>query len=190
MQSGFAKTLGRGIAAGSLMLFTSFAQAQTTPAAPAAPAAKPAPVPEVGQPEPPAAQIAAARQLVISSGMQRSFEPMVPQLMRQIVPLLTRTRPELKDNLQAVVQKLQPEFVKKGDEMTDIAAKIYARRMTQAELEQAAAFFDSPVGKKYVDVQPAMLDEVVVAMQTWTQTLSSYMMQRVHEEMRAKGQDF
>lgn len=188
MVSGFNATLTRGIAAVAFLFVAAGAQAQT--AAPATPAAPSAKVPDVGQPEPPAAQVAAARQLVIASGMERSFKPMVPQLMGQIVPLLTRTRPELKANLQAVLTKLEPDFVKKGDEMTDIAAKIYARRMSQAELEQAAAFFESPVGKKYVEVQPAMLDEVVVAMQTWTQSLSTYMMQRVHEEMKAKGQDF
>lgn len=193
MQERVATALGRALAAG-LLLAASAAQAQTPPAAaPAAPAvAAPAtpPVPDVGQPEPPAAQLEAAHKLVVASGMSRSFEPMVPQLVGQIVPLLTRTRPELKTNLQDVVAKLQPEFVKKSSEMIDIAAKIYARRMSQPELEQAAAFFNSDVGKKYVDIQPAMLDEVVVAMQTWTQSLSTYMMRRVHEEMKAKGQDF
>lgn len=193
MRSGFNTALIRGLAAGALLFAAAGAQAQTAPAEPATPAAPSTPggkVPDVGQPEPPAAQVAAARQLVIASGMARSFEPMVPQLTQQIVPLLTRTRPELKDNLQVVIKQLEPEFTKKGEEMTDIAAKIYARRMTQDELEKAAAFFESPVGKKYVEVQPAMLDEVVVAMQTWTQSLSSFMMQRVHDEMKAKGQDF
>ena len=193
MRSGFNTALIRSVAAGALLFAAAGAQAQTAPAAPATPAAPSAPagkVPDVGQPEVPPAQLAAARQLVIASGMSRSFEPMVPQLSQQIVPLLTRTRPELKDNLQVVIKQLEPEFAKKGEEMTDIAAKIYARRMSQDELEKAAAFFDSPVGKKYVEVQPAMLDEVVVAMQTWTQSLSSFMMQRVHDEMKAKGQDF
>lgn len=190
MRSGLNTALVRGLAAGALLFAAAGAQAQTAPAASPAPAAPAGKVPDVGQPEPPAAQIAAARQLVIASGMSRSFEPMVPQLTQQIVPLLTRTRPELKDNLQATIKQLEPEFQKKGEEMTDIAAKIYARRMSQDELEKAAAFFESPVGKKYVEVQPAMLDEVVVAMQTWTQSLSTYMMQRVHDEMKAKGQDF
>ena len=192
MRSGFNTALIRSLAAGALLFAAAQAQAQTAPAAPATPAAPSTPgkVPDVGQPEVPLAQLAAARQLVIASGMSRSFEPMVPQLTQQIVPLLTRTRPELKDNLQVVIKQLEPEFAKKGEEMTDIAAKIYARRMSQDELEKAAAFFDSPVGKKYVEVQPAMLDEVVVAMQTWTQSLSSFMMQRVHDEMKAKGQDF
>ena len=171
----------------ALALLTHTAHAQNaTPAAPA-----PATVPAVGQPEPSPSQIAAGRELVMASGMARSFAPMVPQLSGQIVPMLTRTRPELKQNLTEVMKQLDPEFnAKKGDEMITIAARIYARAMSEQELKDAAAFFASPVGKKYVDVQPGLLDQLVVAMQSWTQQLSTFMMQRVHEEMKKKGQDF
>jgi hypothetical protein len=176
----------RIVAAAAFAVFTfGSVQAQTT--------TTPAPataIPNVGQPEPPATQLAAARALVVESGMARSFAPMVPQLMEQIIPLLTRTRPELKANLIEVLKQLQPEFLKKEDDMINTAAHIYARRMSEQELKDAAAFFNSPVGKKYVEVQPAMLDELVVAMQSWTQELSTYMMTRVHQEMKAKGQDF
>lgn len=158
--------------------------AQQAPAAPAAGAAAPATPP---QPEPPASTLAAARDVVVASGMSRSFAPMVPDLMNQIVPLLTQTRPELKPDLTQVLKDLEPEFIKDGERMTDIAAHIYARRMTEDELKQTAAFFNTPAGKKYVEIQPAMLDELVVAMQSWTQELSSIMMTRVRQEMNKKG---
>jgi hypothetical protein len=177
------------MAAAVALLAAGAAQAQTTPAPaanpPAAIPAVPVPLPEL-----PASQVAAAHDLVVASGMARSFEPMVPQLSDQIIPLLTRTRPELKQNLSVVLAQLQPEFAKKGEQMVDVAARIYARHMSEQELKDAAAFFSSPVGKRYVSVQPALLDELVVAMQSWTQELSNFMMQRVHDEMKKKGQDF
>jgi uncharacterized protein len=163
------------------------AQDATQPAAAPGAAQPAAAVPDVAQPEPPASALAAARDVVISSGMSRSFAPMVPQLSEQIVPMLTRTRPELTTDLTAVVNQLGPEFVKDGDEMIDIAAHIYARRMSEADLKAAAAFFNSPAGKKYVEVQPPLLDELVVAMQSWTNKLSSIMMTRVRQEMIKKG---
>ena len=150
-------------------------------------AAPPPPVPEVSQPEPPAAQLAAARDVVMASGMARSFTPMVPELVDQIVPLMTRTRPELAKDLTAVVDQLRPEFIQDGDKMIDVAAHIYARQMGEQELKDTAAFFNSPVGKKYVDAQPKMLDELVVAMQSWTQSMSNTMMVRVRQEMIKKG---
>ena len=184
MFRGFRFAVARPLLGALLVATAAPALAQT--AAPAAPAQ----IPSVPQPEPPAATMAAARDLVMASGMARSFAPMVPQLSDQIVPMLTRTRPELKQNLTAVLQELQPDFAKKGEEMIDIAARIYARQMSEQELRDAAAFFNSPVGKKYVNVQPGLLDQLVVAMQSWTQTLSNYMMTRIHEEMKKRGQDF
>lgn len=150
-------------------------------------AAQQTPVPPIPQPEPPAETLAAAREVVVSSGMARSFGPMVPDLMRQIVPTITRTHPELTKDLTDVVQQLEPEFVKDGEHMTDIAAHIYARQMSEDELKQTAAFFKSPAGAKYVDAQPGMLDELVVAMQSWTQELSNIMLNRVREEMAKRG---
>lgn len=169
--------------------FQATADAQQAPATPASPAAS-APVPNVPTPEPPASQMAAARDVVMSSGMARSFTPMVPQLMEQIGPVLTRTRPEMAKDLAEVLKQLQPEFDKKTDEMIDIAAHVYARRMSEEELRQTAEFFNSPVGKKYVESQPAMLDELVVAMQAWTQQISTFMMTRVRQEMIKKGHPF
>ena len=146
-----------------------------------------APPPGTPQAEPSAAAVAAAHDVVVLSGMARSFAPMVPDLMRQIVPTMTRTHPELTTDLTEVVKQLEPEFTRNGERMTDIAAKIYARRMSEDELKQTAAFFRTPAGSKYVETQPQMLDELVVAMQSWTQELSNVMMNRVREEMVKKG---
>ena len=175
--------VARGIAFGVTILVAGAAVAQQAPA----PVAPVAPVPDLQQPEPPASTLAAARDVVVASGMSRSFAPMVPDLMRQIVPTITRTHPELTKDLSDVVKQLEPEFVKDGERMNDIAAHVYARSMSEDDLKQTATFFKSPAGAKYVQVQPAMLDELVVAMQSWTQELSNIMLTRVREEMAKKG---
>ena len=178
---GVRQRTGAGLIALGLVL-AGPALAQQAAPAPAAPAtAAPA------LPEPTAAAVAAARDLVVLSGMARSFAPLVPDLVRQIVPALTRTHPELTVDMTEVVKQLEPEFIRDGERMTDVAARIYARRMTEDQLKQAAAFFRTPAGARYVEVQPVMLDELVVAMQSWTQELSGTMMKRVREEMAKKG---
>ncbi len=167
------------------------APADAAPAG-AAPASPPAavPVPDVAEPEPSPSHLAAGRAVVLASGMKRSFDPMVSQLMEQIPLVLTRTRPDLSKDLVEVLKQLQPEFEKKEDDIIDIAAHIYARQMSEEELKQTAAFFESPVGQKYVEAQPAMLDQLVVAMQSWTQQISTFMMLRVRQEMNKKGHQF
>ena len=195
-------TLSSRVAAATVVLATiagGHACAQTAaPAGSPAPAppgtaaapATPAPLPPLRLRDVPPEKLAVARQVVLSSGMARSFEPMVPQLEEQIPMIVTRTRPELVKDLNGVLAQLRPEFATKTGEMIDIAAKIYARRMSEEELKATATFFDSPAGKRYVEAQPLMLDELVVAMQVWTQQTSAYMMKRVQAEMEKKGDKF
>ncbi len=134
-------------------------------------------------------QLAAARALVIASGMSRSFTVIIPQFVNQIGSSLTETRPELTEDLKAVFAALAPEFDKKADEMTDIAAQIFAKHMSEADLKAAAAFFNSPSGKQYVAAQPPILTDIVTAMQGWQGKVSTNMMARVREEMKKKGHD-
>ena len=138
--------------------------------------------------EPTKSQVDAARSVLILSGMNRSFD-VVPQMMDQIARNLLKTRPELGKDLNAVMDQLTPEFEPRREEMLNLAARIFIKKMTQEELTQIAAFFDSPVGRKYVASQPAMLDELVVSMQGFSQKTSTDLFARVREEMKKKGHE-
>ena len=168
-----------------------FAQpAQKPGAAPAKPAAKPA----TPAPSTPAAQIptitpnhlALAREVMLSSGIARSFDSIIPAFGEQIRQAAV-TRPELGKDLDEVLNGLSPEMELQKQGMIDIAARIYANRLTEAELTEIATFFRSPAGKRFVETQPQVLDEMVQAMQTWTQDVSEYVMVRVRAEMAKRG---
>jgi hypothetical protein len=149
-----------------------------------APAAAPAPS-AVVTPE----QLAVARDVVVGSGISRSFDVVIPNIMSQITNTLTRTRPELTSDLAAVMEQLRPEFMKQPADMVDNAARIVASVMSEDELKQTAAFFASPAGKKYVSSQPVVLDRLVVAMEGWTQKVSEDMVTRIRAEMKKRGKD-
>ncbi|WP_395697077.1 DUF2059 domain-containing protein [Methylocella sp.] len=162
------------------------AHAQKPALAPAAPAPAPAaPAAPVIKPS----HLAAARALVLASGMSRSFTVVVPQFMEQIGESLAQTRPELAQDLRTVLGNLQPEFERLPDEMIGLSAQIFAQRMSEADINAAVAFFTSAAGKDYVAAQPAVLSDIVVAMQGWQGKISTQMMSRVREEMKKKGHD-
>jgi hypothetical protein len=133
--------------------------------------------------------LAAARALVIACGISRSFGIIIPQFMDQIGSSLIQTRPEIAQDLNAVLTGLKPEFDRQADEMVDIAAQIYVKQMSEQDLKAAVAFFESTAGKKYVETQPAFLTEVVTAMQGWQGKISTDMMTRVRAEMKKKGHE-
>jgi hypothetical protein len=138
-------------------------------------------------PAPTPAALASAHTIIVSSGITRSFDQIVPQMLEQLERSVTNTRPELKDTLHAVVLQIEPEFAKSEQQVIDAAAQSLAKRMSEQELKDAAAFFQSASGKKYVDSQPAAFGEIVAAVQAWRQKLSTDMMDRTRAEMKKKG---
>jgi hypothetical protein len=168
------------------------APAQKPPAAkpgakPSTPAAAPAPsTPAAQTPAYSANHLALAREVMLNSGIARSFDSIIPAFAERIRQGAV-TRPELSKDLETVLTSLEPEMELQKQAMIDTAARIYAARLSEAELNEIATFFRSPAGKRYVETQPQVLDEMVQAMQNWTQDVSEYIMVRVRAEMAKKG---
>jgi hypothetical protein len=152
------------------------------------PAAKPAPT--QASPVPPAitpSHLAAARAVIVSSGLGQSFDPVIPELMSEIYLTITRTRPELAPDMTAVLNQLKPEFTAHEVEMVNNAALIAASEIDEADLDKIAAFFNSTAGKKYVSAQPDMLQRMMTTTHAMASEMSAQMMSRVREEMKKRG---
>ncbi|MHB8885575.1 MAG: DUF2059 domain-containing protein [Methylovirgula sp.] len=145
-------------------------------------AAAPAPAAELTP-----SHLAAARELVLASGMSRSFDAAIPQLIKRLTETYTQTRPDLAPDLKIVLKDMQPEFTKDTDQMVDKAAHILAGLLSEPDIKVAVAFFSSPAGKKYVQAQPYFFDDVINAMQDWHQQVATHLMTRVRAELKKKG---
>ena len=130
--------------------------------------------------------LAAAREVAIGSGMVRSFDAITDPLLTSLQQMNV-TRPEIKQDLDKVVEQLKPELDLQKEQMIGASARIFATRMSEAELRDIANFFKSPAGSKYVQMQPVILDDIVKELATWTQTLSEYVMIRARAEMSKRG---
>jgi hypothetical protein len=142
--------------------------------------------PVLAQTQPSAAHLALAREVAVSSGMTRSFDAMVEPFLDQLQQMNV-TRPEIKQDLTQVVAQLRPELEQQKQKMVDNAARAFATRLSEAELKDIAAFYKSPAGVKYVQVQPGVLDDVVRDLAVWTQQTGQFVMTRAREEMGKRG---
>ncbi len=178
----------RAAIAGAAFVLAMTPLAAQQPATPAAPpsiqAGQLIPIPEV-TPE----RLAAARELVLYSGLGVSIVQVVPNLMGQINGTITRTRPELVADMKATLDGLLPEFMKLPDDMLNLAAKIYTAVLSEQETKEALAFFKSPTGMKFVESQPTVVGNLNPAVQNWSKEISVRMMDRVREEMKKKGHE-
>jgi hypothetical protein len=167
------------LAAGSLAAHADSPASPPAPAILAAPAAPPT-----------AAALESAKAIILTSGMKRSFDLVIPQTFGELDRSVTTTRPELKDSLHTVLLSLLPEFRATEDNMVNQAAQALAKQMSEQELKDTAAFFSSPSGMKYVQSEPTVFNEIIASVQAWREKMSVDVLARAHEEMKKKGQDF
>jgi len=81
-----------------------------------------------------------------ASGM---FEPMMNHFAQLGLPA------EALKEIQGAMEKFMHEILSAPEIMTGVA-KIYEDNFTPAEIEELIAFYDSPLGRKVIDAQPAI----------------------------------
>jgi uncharacterized protein len=158
----------------------------TPPAAPATPAAPAATAPAA----PSAAAIAAADKILNTIGLKQSIAIVVPGMMQELETNVTRTRPEIRDSLRATLKTIQPEFDQTARQTYIQAESLLASQMSEQEITQVAAFFDSPAGKKYIAVTPVFVQNLSDVTGAWREKLSTDILERARAEMKKKGVDF
>jgi uncharacterized protein len=174
--------LGRAVIPAFALAFCIAAPARAQQAAPAQ-ATAPAPA------QIPASHLAAARDVIVSSGMNRGFDTLIPQYMEQIKATFGATRPEIANDLAQTLNELRPEFEKQREDIINTTARLYAQALSEPDLKEIAGFFKSPAGSRYVAAQPKVLDGLFIEMQAWSRKLSEYMLTRVRAELKKKNID-
>jgi hypothetical protein len=143
------------------LLFCFYAQAQsvTSPTAtpPGAPAAATQPTPAKIDP----AKEADIRRLLELSGTQQMMLQTVSQMATTMKPLMTNALPP-GDYREKLVELFFAKFLSKDltTGVLDLTVPLYAKYFTDAEIGELIAFYQSPVGRKLVSVNPQLLSDV------------------------------
>jgi hypothetical protein len=140
--------------------------------------------------EPSPAAIESANKLIADLGLKQSLDVVVPVLFGEFEKNILATRPELKDPLHQVLVSLVPEFTKGEPAVLTDVAHVMASKLTDPEIKEVLAFYESPTGKKFVAAEPAFVNELQVAGSKWRQKLADDLLPRVREELKKKGVDF
>ncbi|MGB7974906.1 MAG: DUF2059 domain-containing protein, partial [Roseiarcus sp.] len=123
-------------------------------------------------------------------GLKQSIAIVVPGMMAELETNVTRTRPEIRDSLRATLKTIQPEFDATAKQTYAQAENMLASQMSEQEITQVAAFFDSPAGKKYIAVTPVFVRNLSDVTGAWREKLSTDILERARAEMKKKGVDF
>ncbi len=130
---------------------------------------------------------AAARELVVMTGLSRTIEVAIPNMSQQINATITRTRPELAAPVKATLDALQPEFMKLLVDMIDNSARIYTALLNEKETRETLTFFKSDSGRKFIEMQPSVYANVSTLMGEWNKFLSSRMYEMTRDALKKQG---
>ncbi len=139
------------------------------------------------QAQPSAAQIQVARDVVEASGAARAFDPLIRGILQSAINAFVPQNPDLQKPIVESVQTIAPSFEKRRSEITDILARVYAAKFTEAELKELLVFYRSTIGKKFVAEQPALLEESFRRTQEWSGKISEEVVAALRAEMKKRG---
>jgi hypothetical protein len=138
--------------------------------------------------EPDPAALAKAKEFIAAAHSVRLADQMLTLMEKPLSQLIEKVNPgrgqEIADLLR---EKLFPAMRERLPEFTDLASHVYAKHFTAADLDQLIAFYDSPIGKKLLAEQPAMLAEMNAVAQAWGQNLAMDVMRKLAPEFQKRG---
>lgn len=143
--------------------------------------------PALAQQGPGPEHLKAARDVVVSSGLAQSFDSIYTEFVAGVRQSVGTTRPELKKDLDEVLASLKDDAEAKRNEIVDTSARAFAGKMTEADLKEVAAFFNSAVGQRYNSFRPEVIDEIYTLLQPWSVATSNLLYDRFYAEMRKRG---
>ncbi|MBK6846754.1 MAG: DUF2059 domain-containing protein [Proteobacteria bacterium] len=115
-----------------------------------------------------------ARKLLELSGAQQ----MGKQMISQMLGMMRQNATDVPEDFWRTIEK-KLDFSALLDEL----AGLYARHLSHDDVSQLITFFSSPVGRRFVAVQPRVMQDSVAISQKWGQ---QFMQQVMQELERAK----
>jgi uncharacterized protein len=128
-----------------------------------------------------------ATDVLKASGMMTMFENSIPNVLAGLRQQFTRQRPELARDIEASLSEIEKQIPEIASDGVAVAARFLAVRMSEAELQEVKTFMNSPAGKKYVQVLPAFMEDVVPFLEQWNVAAGDAISRGFRAEMQKRG---
>jgi hypothetical protein len=131
----------------------------------------------------------AARELLLSMGVDKQFAAVLPLIVDQMVGMMARQNPKHEAELRAIMSVLVARMQDRRMEIVERIASLYAQRFTLDELWQMRDFFRSPVGAKLAAAQPELMQQQSAIGRQWGEQIGREIDAEIRSEMRKRGID-
>jgi uncharacterized protein len=136
-----------------------------------------------------AAQLAAAKVFLEATGQAKNFDAVLPMIMNQFVETIGKAAPGKSQIIKEAADALVPKFLARKQELFDQLALLYASQLSVEDMQAATTFFKSPAGKRFVDMQPQLMQQSMAIGQRWGQKLGAEIEVEMKQELKKRGID-
>ncbi len=133
------------------------------------------------------ARLAAAKELLIAVGTAKQFEVVVPLIAQQLENAFVSVKPDHATEIKEVFRTIPEKFSPRKQELLDQSAAIYADKLTADEINEIIKFYKTPVGAKFVQLQPEIAQQSMQLGQAWSRKLGQDIDQEVRKQLKDRG---
>jgi hypothetical protein len=110
------------------------------------------------------------------SGSEETYKSAIKQIF-------TMYKQQYTDVSAEVWSEFEKEFYAASiDELTEMLAPVYQKHLTQQDLEKLIAFYETPIGKKYAESTPKLMEESMQIGQQWGMKIAQKFQQKMEEK--------
>ena len=120
----------------------------------------------------------------VGQQMASAFVQQMTMALKQAAP---DTPPETYDIVEKAVTSTINEEMEENDMVKQISYPIYDKHFTVEDLRDLVAFYDTPTGKKAIQLLPVISQESMVAGQQWGMSLVPKIQERVENDLKEAG---
>jgi hypothetical protein len=135
------------------------------------------------------ARLAAAKDMMEASRVDKQFEQVIPLLLDRLKESFRTIAPDKHGVIDGVFEQMQSKFISRRAELLDEIAAVYAQKLEAAEMKAVAEFYRSPVGSRLIDAQPQIMQESMMAGQRWGQRIGREIEEEARRELKRRGVD-
>ena len=110
-----------------------------------------------------------------------------PIIVQQLKPIVTKGNPAIERDFDALTPAMTGLLNDRMGELTSAIAAVYARNFSVNDMRQLAAFFRTPVGVKYLEKAPVLVQESMQIGNRFGQETAGDLERRVKDELRKRG---
>jgi hypothetical protein len=131
--------------------------------------------------------LAAAKELVVTMRAADQLKTLFPLILQQLKPAIVQGRPEVEKDYDTSMPQIVAAANARMVEFVDAIATVYAAHFTADELRQIGDFYKGPVGQKFLQNMPKIMQDSMSVGQKFGESLAEDMRSRMTDELRKKG---